>query len=337
MATIGNTFLTLADVYKQTDETRGIADIIEMLHQRLDLLADAPAMECNMGATHLTTVRTGLPEPTWRRLYEGVQPTKATTAQVKDATGMMEAWSEMDAKLLDLSKNPGKLRLNEARAHIEGMAQECAETLVYGDIATEPEKFTGLAARFSDPSAGNGGQLVDGGGTAGTNTSIWFITWGENSCHLLYPEGTQAGLKRKDLGTDTKEKADGSMYEVVREKFTWDVGLSVRDWRGVSVIKNIDVTKLGADVEADGYDGADLMDLMIDAYYNLDNPTQPQGNTAIYTSRTIATFLHKQARKEKNVNLTLEMVDGKPITSVLGHPIRRMDTLLETEAAVSFS
>ena len=333
MATVGNTFLTLADVYKQSDENRDIADIIEMLHQRLDLLEDAPVVECNMGATHLTTIRTGLPTPTWRRLYEGVQPTKGTTTQVKDATGMMEDWSEIDAKLIDVNKNPGKLRLNEARSHIEGMAQQCAETLIYGDVAQQPERFTGLAPRFSDPNAGNGGQLVDGGGSGSTNTSIWFITWGENACHLLYPEGTRGGLQRRDLGRDTKEKSDGSLYEVVREKFTWDVGLSVRDWRAVSRICNIDVTDLAADPEASGT--ADLIDLMIDAYYKLDNPTQPQGRTAIYTSRTISTFLHKQAMKQKNNNLYIEMYEGRPITMFLGHPIRRMDALLETEAAVT--
>jgi hypothetical protein len=337
MATIGNTFLTLADVYKQTDENKDIADIIEILHQRLDLLEDAPAMECNMGARHLTTVRNGLPTPTWRKLYQGVQPGKGTTTQVTDTTGMMESWSETDAKLLRLSKNPGKLRMNDARAHLEGMAQECAEVILYGDIATQPEKFTGMAPRFDTPSAGNGKQLVNGGGAGGVNTSIWFVTWGENTCHLLYPEGTQAGIRRQDLGEETKEKADGSMYRVAREKFEWDVGLSVRDWRGVSRICNIDVSELGSDPTASGYAGADLIDKMIDAYYLLDNPNQPQGRTAIYTSRRVATFLHKQASNKKNVNLTLETVQGKPMVSFLGHPIRRMDALLETEAAISFA
>lgn len=337
MATIGNTFLTLADLYKQRDETRGITDIIEMLAQRNDILQDAPAMECNQGTTHLTTVRTGLPTPTWRKLYQGVQPSKGKTAQVKDATGMMETWSEIDSKLVDLSKDPAKFRLNEARAHIQGLAQEAARTIFYGDIDTAPEKFTGLHARFDDPAAGNGGQLVNGGGTSGTNTSIWFITWGENSCHLLYPEGTYAGLQRKDHGEDTKELADGSLYRVYREQFCWDIGLTVRDWRGISRIANIDVTKLGKDPEASGYDGADLIDLMIDAYYRLDNPNQPGGRTAIYCSRTVATFLHKQAMKSKNVNLTIEQFDGRPVTTFLGHPIRREDALLETESAITFA
>ena len=337
MATIGNTYLTLMDLYKMSDETREIADIIEILAQRNDILADAPAIECNQGATHLTTVRAGLPTPTWRKLYQGVQPTKGTTAQVKDATGMMEDWSEIDAKLVEMAKNPAKFRLNEAKAHIEGLMQECASTLVYGDVASEPEKFTGLAARFNDPAAGNGGQLVNGGGTGSVNSSVWFVTWGENSVHLLYPEGSKAGLSREDKGKDVKEKTDGSLYDVYREKFTWDVGLSVRDWRGVSRICNIDMSLLGGDPEAAGYTGADLIDLMIDAYYKLDNPNQPNGSTVIYTSRNVAAFLHKQAANRKNQNLMLSTYEGKPIVTFLGHPIRRLDALLETEAAISFA
>jgi hypothetical protein len=215
--------------------------------------------------------------------------------------------------------------------------QECARTAVYGDVASEPEKFTGLAPRFNDPSAGNGEQLVDAGGTGNVNSSIWFVTWGENSVHLLYPEGSRAGLSREDKGKSTKEVPDGSLYDVYREKFCWDVGLSVRDWRGVSRICNIDMDELGGDPEAEGYAGADLIDLMIDGYYKLDNPNQPSGNTVIYTSRNVAANLHKQAANRKNMNLTLETYEGKPIVRFLGHPIRRLDALLETEAAIDFA
>jgi hypothetical protein len=243
----------------------------------------------------------------------------------------MEDWSEVDAKLVEKAKNPAKFRLNEAKAHLMGMSFELAETFIYGDTATDPEKFTGLAARFSDPNADNGAQLINGGGTGSDNTSIWFITWGEQTCHLLYPEGSSAGLKRKDLGVETKDLPDGSLYEVYREKFSMDVGLSVRDWRGIARICNVDRSQLTGDASG----GADLIDLMIDAYYALDNPGRSDGNTVLYTSRTIAKFLHKQAAAKAYAQLTLETFAGRPVTMFLGHPIRRMDALLETEAAIT--
>lgn len=331
MATVGNSYLSLADLRKQQNKNDEVADIIEIMAEQNDMIADAPTFECNEGNSHLTTIRAGLPAPTWRKLYEGVQPTKGTTTQVRDTTGFMEDWSEIDAKLVEKAKNPAKFRMNEAKAHIMGISQELARTMVYGDTATDPEKFTGLAARFGDTSADNGAQIVDGGGTGSDNTSVWFVTWGEQTCHLLYPEGSELGVRRKDLGVETKEKSDGSLYEVYREKFGMDVGMSVRDWRAIARLANIDVSDLTGDASA----GADLIDLMIDAYYQLDNPGMASGNTVIYTSRTVAKFLHKQAMNKTNVELTLEEFAGRKVPMFLGHPIRRMDSILETEAQVT--
>lgn len=330
MATVGNSYLSLADLRKQQNKNDEIADIIEIMATQDDMLADAPTFECNEGNSHLTTIRAGLPSPTWRKLYEGVQPTKGTTTQVRDTTGYMEDWSEIDAKLVEKAKNPAKFRMNEAKAHLMGIAQELSATLIYGDTATDPEKFTGLAPRFGDLSADNAGQIVDAGGTGSDNTSIWFVTWGEQTCHFLYPEGSVMGIRREDKGKDVKEKSDGSLYDVYREKFGMDVGLSVRDWRAIARIANIDVSNLTADASS----GADLVDYMIDALYSLDNPNPSNGNLVIYTSRTIAKFLHKQAMNANNVQLSLEEFAGRKIPAFLGVPIKRMDAILETEARV---
>lgn len=330
MAIIGNTYLTLADLRRQTNKNDEIADIIEIMAQQNDMLADAITVECNSGFEHLTTMRSGLPSPTWRRLYQGVQPTKSTTVQVKDATGYMEDWAEVDADLVERAKNPQKFRMNEAKAHLMGISHTAASTLIYGNTGTEPEKFDGLAVRYSDTQAPNGAQIIDAGGTGSDNTSIWFITWGENATHLLYPEGTDLGIKREDKGKDVKEKQDGSLYDVYREKFCQHLGVSVRDWRQNVRIANVDVSLLSADAST----GADLVDLMIDALYQLDNPNRADGRTAIYCSRTIAKFLHKQAMNEANVRLSLEDYAGRKIPMFQGMPIRRMDALLETEARV---
>lgn len=330
MATLGNTYLSYADLRKQQDSNDDIADIIEILGQQLDMIADAPVVECNDGNGHLTTIRAGLPTPTWRMLYQGVQPSKGLVTQVRDTTGFMESWSEVDVKLLEKAKNPAKFRMNNAKAHLMGMAQELGRTVIYGNTAADPRRFTGLAPRYSSLTADNGNQIIDAGGTGSTNTSIWFICWGEDTVHLLYPEGSPGGIKRKDIGEETKNMSDGSLYRVAREMFSLDVGLSLRDWRGVARIANISVPQLTANAAS----GADLIDDMIDAYYALDNPGRADQNCVIYTSRTVARFLHKQAMAKTNAQLTLETYGGKKITTFLGHPIRRMDSLLETEARV---
>lgn len=330
MAVIGSTFTDLMDLYRQSGDNREIADIIEIMSRRDEMMQDAPALEANQGMTNLTTVRAGLPAPTFWAYYMPVLPTKGTTSQVRDATAMLIDWAECDAELADAAKNPAKFRMNNAKAHIEGLTQTAATTVVYGNAAANPLQFTGLAPRFNSLGAGNGAQIIDAGGTGSDNTSVWFVTWGENSVHLIYPEGTTGGLKRTDIGRDTKELATG-LYEVYREKYLWHIGLAVADWRGVARVANIRTSTLTKDAVT----GADLIDLMIDAYYRLDNANQPGGKTVIYTSRIVAAFLHKQAANKANVNLTLDTASGKPVVSFLGHPIRRMDAILNnTEARV---
>jgi hypothetical protein len=331
MPTIGNTYPGLLDLYRQQDDAGNITPVLEILAQNNNAIMDAVVVEANQGTSHLTTVRTGLPSGTWRRLYQGVVPTKSTTAQVRDTTGVLEDWSEVDAYLVELARNPQQFRANEARAHIHGLQQQVSSTLFYGNTDIHPERFMGLAPRFNDGAAGNGKQILTGGGTGSTNTSIWFITWSENGTHLIYPEGTKGGLSREDKGKVTKEASNNGLYDVYREKFTWSVGLSVRDWRSVVRIANIDVNNLNSTGTGTS---ANLIDLMIDAYYRLDNPMQATGKTVIYASRTVQAFLHKQAANRANVNLTLDNFEGRPVLNFLGIPIRREDALLDTEAVV---
>ena len=148
--------------------------------------------------------------------------------------------------------------------------------------------------------------------------------------HLLYPKGSVAGFKHQNLGEDTVSDGNGGEFQAYRDHFKWDIGLSVRDWRANARIANIDVTAL----TKDGATGADLIELMVDAYYLIDNSMQADGRTVIYCNRTIQTFLHKQAMNAKNVNLTIGEYAGKKIPEFLGMPIKRCDALLNTEARV---
>ena len=329
MPIVGSNYLTLADVGRMSDVSGDITDVVERLALSTPILNDAPVEEANSGDRHMTTVRTGLPRPTWRKLYEGVMPTKGTTAQVYETSGMMEDWSETDAKLVEMSRNPRKLRMNDATAHVMGMGQEFEFTFWYGNTDTNPEKFTGMDMRFNSLTAGNKNQIVDAGGTGSDNASIWMIRWGADSAHLFYPEGSSVGIKRDDKGKQTKELNDGSLYDVYREKFSFDVGLALRDWRAVVRIANIDVSNLQT-----GTGAADLIDLMIDAYYRMDNPAMPGGRTVIYVPRMMGAALHKQALAKVSNNLTYDIIDGRPITNFMGLPIHTSDSLLLTEARI---
>lgn len=330
MGILTSTMPTLLDKFSRSEKDGKIAKIVELMAKQNDVLMDAEYQECNDGSKHKTTMRSGIPEPTWRMFNKGVQPSKSTTVPVLDTTGMMEDYGLVDKALADLSGNADAFRVSENIAKLQGFNNKAARYMIYGNTSSEPEAFLGLAPRYNDLSAESGANIVDAGGTGSTNTSIWFVTWGEMTTHLLYPKGSVAGFQHRNLGEDTVKDATGGEFQAYRDHFKWDIGMSVRDWRANARVANIDVTAL----TKDGATGADLIGLMIEAFYRIENPMQGEGRTVIYCNRTIQTFLHKQAANAKNVNLTLGEYAGRKIPEFLGMPIKRVDAILNTEARV---
>lgn len=332
MAALSTINPTLLDVTKRLDPDGKIDAIAEILTQTNEVLEDMAWQEGNLPTGHRTTIRTGLPTPTWRKLYGGVQPTKSTTAQITDSTGMMEAYAEVDKALADLNGNSAAFRLSEDRAHIEGMNQEFASTLFYGNEGTEPEAFTGFAPRFNSTSAANGENIFSAGGSGSDNNSIWLIAWGPNTCHGIYPKGSVGGMYMEDKGNVTVENIDGSngRMEAYRTHYRWDCGLTVRDWRYVVRIPNVDLS----DLTKNAASGADLIDLMTQAIEQL--PSLTLGKPVFYVSRKVKSFLRRQImNKVANSTLTMDQVSGKSVTMFDGIPVKRVDTLAANEAAVS--
>ncbi len=345
MATLASSALTLSEWATRLDPGGKPAAVIELLGQTNEMLTDMLWMECNDGQGHKTTVRTGLPSATWRLLNYGITKSKSTTAQVRDATGMLEAVSEIDKALADLNGNTAEFRMGEDMAFIEAMNQTMQGQVVYGSTAATPERFNGLNVRFNSLSAGSGVNIVNAGGSANTNTSVWLIGWGQNTCHGLFPKGSKAGLQVRDLGEQPLYDANGNFYPGYRTHYKWDCGLTVRDWRYVVRIGNINVTS-GAVTAATllNYFIAALNKVpAISAAGNSPPPGAPGGtatrpgqvNWAFYCNRTMRTALDIQALAKANAFLTIETRDGRPYTAFRGIPIRICDQILNTEANVT--
>lgn len=332
MTVLAVTNPTLIDLARASDPDGKIAAIVEILNQNNEILDDMSWVEGNLPTGHRTTIRTGIPQPTWRKLYGGVQPNKGTTAQVTDSCGMMEAYAEVDKALADLNGNTSAFRLSEDKVHMEGMNQTLAQALFFANEATAPETFTGLAPRFNLSSAANGENIIKGGGVSTDNTSIWLVCWGPNTVHGIVPKGSQAGLQMHDKGQVTIENVDnaGGRMEAYRTHYRWDCGLSVRDWRYVVRICNIDKSDLTKNASA----GADLIDLMTQAIEMI--PALGLGRPVFYTSRTIRSFLRRQImNKTVQSTLTMDTVAGKKVVAFDGIPVKRVDALAADEALVS--
>lgn len=332
MSTIG-TNVSLLDLAKRKDPNGSIALIAELLSQRNEILDDMHWQEGNLETGHKSTIRTGLPAATWRKLYQGIQPSKSTTAQVTDTCGMLEAYSEIDKALSDLNGNTPDFRLSEDIAYLESMNQSMAQSLFYGDVTVNPERFTGLAPRFiassTDPTQ-SGFNIVKGIGAGNTNTSVWLVVWGPLSAHGIVPKGSKAGFQHQDLGEQTLYDANMGRYQGYRTHYKWDCGLTVRDWRQVSRGANIDVSQL-TKAAATGDDLIDVMTQMLEKVWDL-----KMGRPAFYVNRTVKSFLRRQqANKVATSTLTIETVMGKEVLTFGGVPVRRCDQLLSTEATIA--
>lgn len=337
MATLGVTNPTLADLVRLTDPDGSIANVVEILNETNEVLDDMTWLEGNLPTGHRTTVRSGIPAPTWRKLYGGVQPNKSRVVQVTDNCGMLEAYAEVDRALVDLAGDPAAFRQSEDRPHIEGMSQEVASTIFYGDESSAPEEFTGLAPRYSSLSADNSRNIIDAGESANLR-SIWLVCWGPNTLHGIVPKGSKAGVQQRDLGEVTLENADPTTIntgrmQAYRTHYRWDAGLSVRDWRYAVRIANINRDTVPVN-PAYASDTDILPDLMHQAIGLL--PNMSSGRCAFYMTREMLSYLRRQTSYLTiGSTLSTENVGGTMQTSFQGIPIRRVDALDTDEDQVT--
>lgn len=335
MAALTSNNPTLLDWKQSLDPNGQVATVIELLHETNEVMADVTFMEGNLPTGHRSTIRTGLPSVTWRKLYGGVQPDKAQRATITDTCGMLEAYNEVDKALADLGGNTAAFRLQEATAQVESMTQAFVDTLFYGNVAATPERFEGLSTRYSNRNTAVtqlADNVIHGGGAGADNASIWLVGWGANTCHGIIPKASSAGLQVRDLGEVTVENADGAngRMQAYRMHFRWDCGLCVKDWRYVVRICNIDKSELRADASS----GAILPDLMYRAMRLL--PSMAGGiRPVLYMSRDVMTTVHQQlAYLTKNSTLDIKDVGGHPTSMFHSIPMRRVDALAADEALV---
>lgn len=333
MALLSQNVLTLLDFAKRLDPDGKVPAIAELLSQSNEVLSDMLWKEGNLPTGERTTVRTGLPDVYWRLLNQGVQPSKSTTTQIDEATGMLESYSEVDKDLALLNGNVNSFRLSEAQAFLEAMNQEMASTLFYGNSSVNPEEFNGLSVRYSALSGPLNAQNVISGGGSANRSSIWLVCWGANTITGIFPKGSKAGLQHEDLGLQTIQGANGiatARLRAYQDHWQWKCGVALKDWRYTVRIPNIDVGAL-----ATGSGAADLTRLMILATHR--PPSLNLGKPVFYMNRTVFQYLDTQRRADVSGGgqLSYDVVDGKRIPMFRGIPIRIVDAILNNEAAVA--
>jgi hypothetical protein len=336
----GATVRTLADwgaFFKASGQPH---DIIELMDQENTILDDILWREATDYDGHRTALRLSIPAVYYRRLYRGIDVSKSTISVVKDPVAMLEARSIIDLKLLELHQSQAAAyRLGEAKAFMEAMRQEAATALFYGNIKNNPDGVHGLDPRYAFRDAPN---VIDAGGRGSQNTSVYGVVWGENEAMGLFPKDSKAGLNHKVLPEHDAFDPEGLAFRAVGDLYEWNIGFSVRDWRTVVRIGNIDVTKLELRKGEPGF--IDLHRLTIKAKNKI--PPEKLGRMKWYVNSEIMTALELQASDSASGNVVLvyrtedaraggPLFKSRTITELHGCPIRRCDALLNTEEALA--
>jgi len=334
MATVG-TRLNYLDIVKRLQPDGSLDDIGEILNLEILMLADFDFTEGNQTfGEHRFTQRTSLPSPTDVGYNQRVTDTKSTAAQLEEGIGKKEAWYSIDARLVDdLGGDARKLLDDESKAHVEGMAQDIATDLIYGNKNLNPLKITGLAPRFNNLSGENAKNIFNCGAAGSDNTSIWLVGHGPRKVFGIYPKGTVAGIRRETLGRRVSETTDGKMI-VVEEKIYWCGGIVVQDWRYVVRACNIDVSVIKARDNTDA-DWITLPDLLGDMRRRL--PNLQAIRPVFYMNQTMLSELEWQAKNEVKGGggLTVENYGGFDVDMFRKIPIKQCDAITETETLVS--
>ena len=347
-----NVLPNLVDWARSIDPDGAVADIAELLSQCNEVLKDIIWREGNLPLGHKVTVRAGLPQGTWRGNNQGVASTKPLQAQFQFAIGELVDYSLVDKSEAVLNGNVEAFRYSQDMAHIEGMSQQVASALFYSNELTNPQQFTGLAPNYntiSTSKAKNAQNVLNAGGSASANTSLWLCGWGDETLFGIFPKGSPAGLQYEDKG-DVRALYDinGNQFEGYTSYFCWKLGIAVKDWRYNVRVANIDTTTNTGGLFSTT--PPDLFALMSRAVVKLptltrrasgitetDAPDEPSPgiNPAFYCNRTVRENLDIQAIRDKNVLLSSKDFAGDPVMAFRDIPVRVVDAITNSESTIS--
>lgn len=338
------TNLTLAELVRREDPDGTLADIVDVISEQNDIIADAQWMECNNGTMHEATRKASEPAGAFRAYNMGVPPEAGVTEKVIEPTAMLDGFSEVDDA--EYRHQPGGIpaaRAQEDEMFFSGLSKTFVSTLFDGNRASNPLSVTGINNR-ADYNALSSNQVFDnaGGNASATanKTSMYLIQWGPKMVQLIHPRndpnaGTNTGVKMRDFDLQmvTSTAASGVTNAKLPMWQTWfevHFGIFISDPRMLFRLVNISTSNI------DGVDDFSIDEnVMIDIGAQLRN----NGNGAIwYANRTLMAQIQKRANDKGNANFIQEAGEGpfaRPVFTFNGIPIHLVEQITDVQATVS--
>jgi hypothetical protein len=320
MADVTDSRLGLVEVVKRHDPNGSLATIAEVLAKATPIVEDAVWKEGNDIFSNKTVRRSSLPSGSWRKLNQGVAKESSSTIEMVDTIGILEARAENDVEIINAFANPQQARMDEAASFMEGLSQEMASTMIYGNALTAPEEFTGLAPRMDALAAT--ANVIGGGATTGE--SIYLVTWGVNTVFMAYPRNTVAGLQHEDLGIQDAFDSSSNRFRAYCDRFVWRAGMVVKHPRAIARYANLEGTGTTTTFDED-----ELIRLI--------NRMVVGPGTRIYVSREMQTQMQIRLKDKSNVYFTREdgLSGGGKVLSFNGIPVRMCESIIDAETTLT--
>jgi len=341
---------SIIDLAERLDPEGKIPVIAEMLAQSNDIYDDLPFVEANEFTGHEFVFRTSIPAGSWRQYNMGVPYSKSTTAKARVGIGMLEDYSQVDRALAEHSGDIQRFRESEDVAFLEGMSQTITQTIVYGNTVATPAEFMGLAPFYntiSTSTAQNAANVLNGGGSGSSCTSLWLIGWSPETIFGVFPRGSKAGLAMENKG-DVVPGFDslGNRFEAYTSWFRQQMGLCPKNWQYGARLANVDTTAAGLagpnaiDIFASMAEMLLLFPKLTKATSGIVKTDAPDDaalgvRSVFYCNRTFRHWMDVQAMRNRNVLMQIDDYAGMPIEGYRGIPIKIVDQILNTESAIS--
>jgi hypothetical protein len=324
--------LGIVEIAKRTNNG-AVLEVSEVLSRFDDVISDMQWQPANQLASHVHTRRLALPTGTWRKMNIGATPEFSQTKQIVENVGRLESWAQIDESVINtLLGDKVAFRQTENDAFVMGLGQTLITAFVAGDTLADPEKFDGLRIRLNALTAATTypPKCLGVGGSGGDTTSVFFIQWGPNMCHMVYQQDIGAAsvdspVKTVDKGLETVVDSAGGLYNAYRSQFVITAGFAVHDDRCLTRLANIEVTPSGVNIFEPDYAIA-LLNGMLN-----------RGDGAyMYAHTSVLTQLDIMAMDKVNALYTLQDLYGEPVTYFNRKvPVRQLDAVGIAETVVS--
>lgn len=325
MATLNSTDrLTAIEQVKRSGFDPDSRRIIEQMSVTNEMLLDAPIVMANDRTVNTQVVRTALPHATHRVYNQGVGSAASQTDVIHDVVAQVAIYSKVDKSLVDNAANPKEFLMGEQAAFIDGITQDQAFDIFYGNHGKNEACINGFATRRNK--VDNKTVFSAGGTTANKQTSIYLVKWGNSNVKYIYPrEASGLGVKRVDKGVQTISAADGKgEHEAYVNYYQADYGIAVGDQRSLIRIANIDITSTSLD-------GGKLIETILKAKAHL---PQGDGTVSILCNADVMSIFDIATVNKNNVVYTAEDPWGRQLNMIRDMRLRRCDAIGNDEAVV---